>query len=468
MIAVPAARLAPAEAARRAASAPGAFWLSTPAGNEAADEASIARDLVGARPLATVRGTTPDDLAVLEQAWGEARAAWRGEEGAVAGVTAGVPVAVGWLSYELGRRLVGLTPHEVEHPLFEFHFNDAVWMRDASGAATIFARDPAAAARLADLLSRPCRTEPPRLGALEAVHPEAMFLDGVGRILDYLRAGDAYQVNLSRRLRAPSRVGDPTFLAEALRVGAPAPHAAFIAAADTGPGARGDAVTGAVTDAVTDAVTILGNSPERFLSLSTDGVVETRPIKGTRPRGGDAAADQAAASELAGAAKDRAEHVMIVDLERNDLGRVCRPGSVEVVSLARVVSLPTVHHLISTVRGQLRPEVGLAALLAATFPGGSVTGAPKRRAMQIIDELEPSPRGLYTGATGWLGAAGDLDLAIAIRTAVLRAGQLELSVGGGIVIDSTPEGELRETEVKARAFATLCGARPARPPPPPR
>jgi anthranilate/para-aminobenzoate synthase component I len=412
---------------------------------------------VGARPLTTVRGTTPSDLARLEQAWAEARAAWGGEEAAAAGV----PVAVGWLSYELGRRLVGLAPREVDHPLFEFHFNDAVWLRDENGGATIRARDADAASRLAELLSRAGPTAPPvlpvlpRLGALEAVHPDETFVDGVGRILDYLQAGDAYQVNLSRRLQATCTAGDPTLLAAALRAGAPAPHAAFIA----GSSDRGEAA---------DVGSILGNSPERFLSLSTDGVVETRPIKGTRPRGADADADRAAAAELAAAAKDRAEHVMIVDLERNDLGRVCRPGSVEVASLARVVSLPTVHHLISTVRGQLRPEVGLAALLAATFPGGSVTGAPKRRAMQIIDELEPAPRGIYTGATGWLGAAGDLDLAIAIRTAVLQGGRLELSVGGGIVVDSTPEGELCETEVKARAFAALCGATPARRPPPPR
>ena len=455
MLAVAAARLAPAEAARRAAAAPGAFWLSTPA----ADESRIGRDLVGAQPTATVRGTTPGDLGRLEQAWAEARRAWssRGE------APPGVPVAVGWLSYELGRRLVGLAPREVDHPLFEFYFNDAVWVRDEAGAATIHARDSDAASRLADLLSGPRpadrstehETEPAVLGALEAVHPEATFLDGVGRILDYLQAGDAYQVNLSRRLRATCTAGDPTFLAAALRAGAPAPHAAFIAGA--GPGGSGD-----------DTLTILGNSPERFLSLSTDGVVETRPIKGTRPRGADPTTDRAAATELSAAAKDRAEHVMIVDLERNDLGRVCRPGSVEVASLARVVSLPTVHHLISTVRGRLRPKIGLAALLAATFPGGSVTGAPKRRAMQIIDELEPAPRGVYTGATGWLGAAGDLDLAIAIRTAVLRGGQLELSVGGGIVVDSTPDGELRETEVKARAFAALCGATSERPPPPPR
>jgi para-aminobenzoate synthetase component 1 len=445
VIAAPAARLTPAEAARRAVAAPGAFWLSGPA----ADESGIGRDLVGAQPVVTVRGTTPGDLIRLEQAWAAARAAWRGGEGA----PAGVPVAVGWLSYELGRRLVGLAPREVEHPLFEFYFNDAVWLRDQTGGATIWARDTDAAGRLAELLSHAPATEPPvfpQLGALEAVHPDETFLSGVGRILDYLRAGDAYQVNLSRRLRATCTAGDPTLLAAALRAGAPAPHAAFIAPAVGG----------------VDALTILGNSPERFLSLSTDGVVETRPIKGTRPRGVDAAGDRAAVAELLVAAKDRAEHVMIVDLERNDLGRVCRAGSVEVASLARVVSLPTVHHLISTVRGQLRPDVGLATLLGATFPGGSVTGAPKRRAMQIIDELEPAPRGVYTGATGWLGAAGDLDLAIAIRTSVLRGGQLELSVGGGVVVDSTPEGELRETEVKARAFAELCGATPERPPPP--
>ncbi|HEY4395628.1 MAG TPA: anthranilate synthase component I family protein, partial [Polyangia bacterium] len=241
--------------------------------------------------------------------------------------------------------------------------------------------------------------------------------------------------------------GEPTALAAALRERAPAPHAAFLAGAGA------------------DALTILGNSPERFLSLGIDGTVETRPIKGTRPRGADTATDRQIAAELTRAPKDRAEHVMIVDLERNDLGRVCRPGSVEVARLAEVVSLPTVHHLVSTVRGRRRPEIGLAALLAATFPGGSVTGAPKRRAMQIIDELEPAPRGAYTGATGWLGAAGDLDLAIAIRTAVLRAGTLEVSVGGGIVADSTPEGELGETEVKARAFAALAGAESAPPPP---
>jgi anthranilate/para-aminobenzoate synthase component I len=442
-----AAPLAPAEAARRAAAAPGAFWLSAPAADgardEGGDQSAIARDFVGARPTRVVRGSAPAHLADLERAWNVARADWN-EEG---GGPAGVPLAAGWLSYELGRRLVGLAPREADGPLFVFHFHDAVWIREANGEARIHARDVAAADALEALLAHEVSSQPPRLGPLEPVHPQGTFLDGVRRVLDYLQAGDAYQVNLSRRLRARATAGDPTALAAALRSGAPAPHAAFLAGAGA------------------DELTILGNSPERFLSLAVDGTVETRPIKGTRPRGADAAADHRIAAELAAAPKDRAEHVMIVDLERNDLGRVCRPGSVEVSRLARVVSLPTVHHLVSTVSGRLRPEIGLAALLAATFPGGSVTGAPKRRAMQIIDELEPTPRGAYTGATGWLGAAGDLDLAIAIRTAVLRAGTLEVSVGGGVVADSTPEDELAETEVKARAFAALSGAGAARPPP---
>jgi anthranilate/para-aminobenzoate synthase component I len=390
-----------------------------------------------------VHATDAPDLVDLERMWSAARAAWS-EDG---DAPAGVPIAVGWLSYELGRRLVGLAPRDMADLLYAFHFYGAVWIREADGQARICARDEAAADALAAVLAREVASEPARLGPLEAVAPPASFLDGVRRIIDYLQAGDAYQVNLSRRLRAPVTTGDPTALAAALRAGAPAPHAAFIKWIED----RG--------------TTIIGNSPERFLSLTPDGVVETRPIKGTRPRGADAATDRAAAAELVSAPKDRAEHVMIVDLERNDLGRVCRPGSVEVAALAEIVSLPTVHHLVSTVRGSLRPEIGLAALLAATFPGGSVTGAPKRRAMQIIDELEPTPRGAYTGATGWLGAAGDLDLAVAIRTAVLRAGTLEVSVGGGIVADSTPEGELYETEVKARAFAALAGAGAGRQPP---
>ncbi|MES1157953.1 MAG: anthranilate synthase component I family protein, partial [Haliangium ochraceum] len=428
VIATPGPFLAAAEAARRLETG---FWLSSPGAARGAS-----RELVGGPPVGVIEGRSPSDLASLEEAWREARARWA-DKGAV---PAGLPVAVGWLSYELGRRLVGLPadPRTAGAPLFSFQFPDAVWVRGDSGDATLLARDPRAAGRLRDRLLQPRgRALAPALGPLSPVDPPAAFVAGVRQILAYEAAGDAYQVNLSRRLTA-AWSGEPAHIAALLRAAAPAPYATFIA----------DGSGGA----------LFGNSPERFLALDADGLVETRPIKGTRPRGASPAEDHAAIAALRASPKDRAEHVMIVDLERNDLGRICRPGTVEVATLARVISLPTVHHLESTVRGVLRPGVGLAALVGATFPGGSITGAPKRRAMQIIDELESGPRGVYTGATGWLGAAGDLDLAVAIRTAILREGRLELSVGGGIVIESTPEGELAETEVKARAFASLAGA----------
>jgi para-aminobenzoate synthetase component 1 len=417
--------LPPAEAARRAAAGAGAFWLTSPGAREVA----VGRDMVGCDPVRVVRGASVDELA---DAWAEERARWLP-------APPGVPVAAGWLSYDLGRRLMGLPPRAPWPglPELEFHFHDAVWVAPGDGPPAIFARDEAAARRLAARLQAPApELPPPRLGPLAADHPPGLYLDGVRRVLEYLSAGDAYQVNLSRRLSAPCGAGDPIWIAAALRARAPAPLSAFIAAAS------GEAF-------------LIGNSPERFLSLAADGTVETRPIKGTRPRAASPAADVAARAELAASAKDRAEHVMIVDLERNDLGRVCRTGSVAVSGVARVIELPTVFHLVSTVRGRLRPDVGLPALLAATFPGGSITGAPKRRAMQIIDELEPAPRGPYTGATGWLGAAGDLDLAVAIRTAVVQGGRLSLSVGGGVVADSTPDAELAETEAKAQAFARL-------------
>ncbi|HVZ70793.1 MAG TPA: anthranilate synthase component I family protein [Polyangia bacterium] len=430
MITRAAPALAPAEAARRAAAAPGAFWISTPA----ADEVSIARDVVGAAPAHVVRG---GDVAALEAAWTEARAAWSATGEAP---RSGVPVAAGWLSYDLGRAWAGLPPRvdASAQPLapLELGFHDAVWVRPVGGAATIFARDDAAARRLLATLERPAPAAPSTLGPLASEHDARVYLDGARRVLEYLRAGDAYQVNLARRLSAPFE-GEAVELAAALRARAPAPHAAFLSSSDGG-------------------AWLVGNSPERFLALDGAGGVETRPIKGTLPTG-------AARAALLASAKDRAEHVMIVDLERNDLGRVCETGSVVVEGVARVLELPTVLHLVSTVRGRLRADVGLAALLAATFPGGSITGAPKRRAMQIIDELEPFARGPYTGATGWLGAAGDLDLAVAIRTALVsgpaNARRLSLCVGGGIVIDSTAESELAETEAKSAAFASLAALR---------
>jgi anthranilate/para-aminobenzoate synthase component I len=430
VITLPGPALEPAEAARRAAAAPGAFWLSSPGD----DEVSIARDAVGAEPTRVLRGDAADALEALETIWAEERARW-GTLGDDA--PPGIPLAAGWLSYELGRPWLGLPPRAPDAatrsfaPL-EFHFHDAVWVRPVAGRAMIFARDEAAARRLRARLETSVPARQARLGALAADHDARVYLEGARRVLAYLLAGDAYQVNLARRVSAPY-AGAAVDLAAALRARAPAPFGAFLASAD-------------------GAAALVGNSPERFLALDGRGAVETRPIKGTRGR------DDAARAALLASEKDRAEHVMIVDLERNDLGRVCETGSVVVEGVARVLDLPTVHHLVTTVRGRLRADVGTAALLAATFPGGSITGAPKRRAAQIIDELEPVARGPYTGATGWLGAAGDLDLAVAIRTALVSDGRLSLSVGGGIVADSTPEDEWAETEIKALAFARLCGA----------
>ena len=195
---------------------------------------------------------------------------------------------------------------------------------------------------------------------------------------------------------------------------------------------------------------VLSASPERFLRFDpATRRVQTSPIKGTAPAG--------ELPRLLASAKDRAEHVMIVDLERNDLGRVCEPGSVRVDRMLEPMDLPTVHHLVSTVQGTVRPHVGVAAMLRATFPGGSITGAPKVAAMAAIEELEPVRRGVYCGALGWFQPGGAFDLNVAIRTAVVQGDALHVHAGGGIVYDSTPEGEHEECLLKARAFLQAVG-----------
>ena len=204
-------------------------------------------------------------------------------------------------------------------------------------------------------------------------------------------------------------------------------------------------------------VTVASASPERFLQVRA-GAVETRPIKGTRPRGDTPESDAALRRELKESVKDRAELLMIVDLERNDLSRVCEPGSISVTGHCAVESYATVHHLVSTVRGQLLPGASFADLLHATFPGGSITGAPKKRTMELIDELELSHRGLYTGIIGWLSLDGDCDFNIAIRTAVHERGKWTLGAGGGITIDSDPAFEHAETLQKAKALLEAIGS----------
>jgi para-aminobenzoate synthetase component 1 len=249
----------------------------------------------------------------------------------------------------------------------------------------------------------------------------------VRRAVEYIHAGDCFQVNLSQRLLAPLRE-HPLELYGRLRQLNPAPFAGYFDLGD---------------------FQILSASPERFLRVHPDGEVETRPIKGTRPRGATVEEDAALARELAASPKDRAENVMIVDLLRNDIGKVCEYGSVRVPRLCEVESFRFVHHLVSEVLGKLRPGLGPLDLLAAAFPGGSVTGAPKVRAMEIIAELEPTARGPYCGSLGWIGFDGTMDTNILIRTFTAGRGWVQFPVGGGIVADSDPAREYEETLHKA-------------------
>jgi para-aminobenzoate synthetase component 1 len=252
------------------------------------------------------------------------------------------------------------------------------------------------------------------------------------RIHDYIRNGDCYQVNLAQRFGAAAS-GDPWLAYQALRVINPAPFSAYLS---------------------TPYAQILCASPERFLKVQ-DGRVETRPIKGTRPRAGHPRLDAELVEALRQSEKDRAENVMIVDLLRNDLSKNCALGSVKVPRLFEVESFATVHHLVSTVTGELKPGRDALDLLRGCFPGGSITGAPKLRAMQIIEELEPHRRGVYCGAIGYIGFDGNMDLNIAIRTLVYSAGVIRCSAGGGIVADSRLDDEYQETFDKAAAMLKL-------------
>jgi para-aminobenzoate synthetase component 1 len=257
------------------------------------------------------------------------------------------------------------------------------------------------------------------------------YLDAVARVRDYIVAGDIFQANLSQRFQVPAPPGLFDLYGK-LRRRNPAPFAAYL---DFG------------------EVCVLSASPERFLLLDEAGRhVETRPIKGTRPRGLGPMHDAALGRALSESDKDRAENVMIVDLLRNDLSRVCRPGTVRVPELFALEQHPTVHHLVSTVVGELEPGADAVALLRAAFPGGSITGAPKVRAMEIIAELEPSRRGVYCGSVGYISLTGAMDTSIVIRTYLAVGGQIYFQAGGGIVADSDPELEYLETLDKARAL----------------
>ena len=322
----------------------------------------------------------------------------------------------GYLAYEAGYafepRLEKLLPPAPEHPLLVLGIYEAP--QDVGQLLQEMIRE-SGQSRMSELRPRISQTDYGR--AFDAVQ-------------DYILSGDCYQINLTFPLEAELVSGSIGGLYGALRQTGIVGHGACI---DLGIGPA-----------------IVSHSPELFFSLTSDGVIETRPMKGTRPRDPDPARDAAIAAELGSNPKDRAENLMIVDLLRNDISRVSRPGSVRVPALFTVEHYATVHQMTSTVRGDLAAPASLPELMAALFPCGSVTGAPRLRAMEIIHELEPFPRGVYCGAIGWMAPDGRADFSVAIRTLSVSDHRITLNVGGGIVRDSTPGGEWEEALWKAR------------------
>jgi para-aminobenzoate synthetase component 1 len=355
--------------------------------------------------------------------------------------------AVGYLGYELAERLERLSLGGADDlglpdALLLFVDRVLVWdhERDRALAAAIglgesdaearAAAEDGVAALVARLEADPASSRrQPRRGASQpfAWFDEASYAKAVDRVRDEIAAGNLYQANLTHRMERDFG-GDPWSLYRALRRINPAPFACYLELPE---------------------VTVVGSSPERFLRVDAAGRVESRPIKGTRPRGRHAGEDAELRRELAGSEKDRAENLMIVDLVRNDLGRVCETGSVAVPELMRIEEYASVFQLVSAVTGTLRADRDVFDLLRASFPPGSMTGAPKIAAMELLGRLEPVRRGIYSGAIGYLDARGGADLSVVIRTLLVREGRAYLHAGGAIVADSDPRDEWWETRVKA-------------------
>jgi para-aminobenzoate synthetase len=348
----------------------------------------------------------------------------------------------GYLGYELKAECDGAAAHAASTPDAAFVLADRMIAFDHRERSTyllsLVAADPwveETARRLAALPP----LEQPRVDAapvaLAARRSRRRYRDDIDACKRYLTAGHSYEICLTNTLETAS-VAPPLELYRALRRANPAPFSAYLRFGD---------------------LAVLSSSPERFLSVDRDGGAETRPIKGTSRRAPAAADDARLAAALRDGEKSQAENVTIVDLMRNDLGRVCRLGSVEVPELMRVETYETVHQLVSGVRGRLRPELGPVDCVRACFPPGSMTGAPKRRTMEIIDELEGEARGVYSGAIGYFGSGGGCDLSVAIRTIVIGAGKTTIGAGGAIVVDSDPEQEIAEMLLKAAAPAAALG-----------
>ena len=341
---------------------------------------------------------------------------------------------VGYLAYDYGRQLESLpclARHDIALPDLSFGLYDWSVVSDhqlqrcwlvchpqvpsARQQALLRQLDSHAAPRQAFSLCEPFAAE----------QGKSQYAEAFARVQDYIHAGDCYQINLAQRFSSRYQ-GDPLSAYCALRERSPTPFSAYLEMAGG---------------------TLLSLSPERFIEVQ-NGRVETRPIKGTRPRGSTPQLDQALAEELQRCEKDRAENLMIVDLLRNDLGRSCEPGSIRVPELFSLESYPNVHHLVSSITGRLRSDSDTIDLLMRAFPGGSITGAPKIRAMQIIEELEPVRRSLYCGSVGYLGCEGQMDFNIAIRSLVCHEGSIYCWGGGGVVADSELDAEYQETLTK--------------------
>lgn len=350
---------------------------------------------------------------------------------------------IGYLSYDFGRQI---EKDELGLPDCHFGFYNAVliWDRD-DGRVYLSSFDPGVTGAITreEVIAELRKVTPGGdvqrfAAAAKAGYQRQAYLAAIRRVQEYILAGDVYQVNLTQRFYADIGAASAWELYKRLMAINPAPFAGYLKFGETA---------------------ILSASPERFLRVR-GRQVETCPIKGTVRRGTNAEADEAQRRWLLSSAKNRAELAMIVDLMRNDLGRVCRPGSIRVEDFPRLESFRSVHHLVATVVGELEPQRSIVDLIRASFPGGSITGAPKIRAMEIIDELEPVRRGIFTGAIGYLGFNGVSDLNIAIRTMLVRNGRVFIQVGGGIVADSIAEEEYEECLLKGRLLFEALGGQP--------
>jgi para-aminobenzoate synthetase len=350
---------------------------------------------------------------------------------------------VGYFGYELKAECGGDDAHQAATPDAWFVRADQMLIFDAGARRLHLAclTEPGAAAqarrwfheiesRLAALRPLPPLRTLPAPPRVDLVRPRAGYRADIDACLGHIRQGESYEVCLTNRIEMHADIA-PLDYYRVLRRTNPAPHAAFLHLGD---------------------VCVACSSPERFLRADRSGWVESRPIKGTLPRGRTAEHDAALRERLRTSEKDCAEHLMIVDLVRNDLGRVCEIGTVHVPGYMEIETYATVHQMVSTIRGKLRPDASVVDCVRAAFPGGSMTGAPKIRTMRIIDALEPGARGIYSGAIGWLGAGGAADLAIVIRTAVLEPQRATVGVGGAIVALSRPDAELAEILLKGQAL----------------